>query len=409
MVLGWVLFLLLGGVSLAADTCSQCHQGMGGKLAAPVAAMARDVHAAKGLNCADCHGGDPTQSAQDKAMDPAKGFIGAPSPGAVPRMCSRCHSDPGFMKTYAPSLPVDQWEKYQTSVHGKRLAQGDTRVAECSSCHGAHGILSHTDPLSRVYPKNVPGTCGGCHADKSHMAPYRIPTDQLQEYRKSVHAQALLEENNPTAPACNDCHGNHGATPPGVKSVARVCGTCHPETEELFSKSVHSSAFAGLGLAGCEPCHGNHAVLKTGDEMLGTGKRGVCLQCHEKGSAEDKERAGMSQAISKLTSNYAQVSSQLDQASEKGVQVGKGTLRLADAKTALITARNHVHTYSAAEVDKLVQAGLKPVEEARLVAVAAEKEANFRRAGLAVSLVIILVLVVLLWLKIKDIDKNRTH
>jgi formate dehydrogenase gamma subunit len=37
-------------------------------------------------------------------------------------------------------------------------------VANCGSCHGVHDILPPSDPRSTVNPKNLPTTCGKCHA-----------------------------------------------------------------------------------------------------------------------------------------------------------------------------------------------------------------------------------------------------
>ncbi|MBI3949083.1 MAG: hypothetical protein HY314_01305 [Acidobacteria bacterium] len=49
------------------DTCVECHTQMGDELAAPVTEMQNDVHHRRGLSCADCHGGDPSQS--DPTLD----------------------------------------------------------------------------------------------------------------------------------------------------------------------------------------------------------------------------------------------------------------------------------------------------------------------------------------------------
>ena len=61
-----------------------------------------------------------------------------------------------------------------------------------------------------------------------------LPTDQLANYQQSVHYAALTKGNDLSAPTCNDCHGNHGAAPPGAGSVVNVCGTCHA----VFAREV---------------------------------------------------------------------------------------------------------------------------------------------------------------------------
>jgi hypothetical protein len=137
-----------------------------------------------------------------------------------------------------------------------------------------------------------------------------LPIDQYALWRQSVHAQALLAREDLSAPTCNDCHGNHGATPPGVGSVAFVCGQCHGREAELFRASAkhagfqnHNDLLASAGDAGCagchdpsEPqaaiksvhtftecasCHGNHAVVRPTVAMLSRLPETPCAFCHE--------------------------------------------------------------------------------------------------------------------------------
>ena len=42
-------------------------------------------------------------------------------------------------------------------------AEGSTRTAICSSCHGTHDILPASDPRSTINPANLAKTCGQCH------------------------------------------------------------------------------------------------------------------------------------------------------------------------------------------------------------------------------------------------------
>ena len=94
------------------------------------------------------------------------------------------------------------------------------------------------------------------------MAEFKIPTDQYTKYKKSVHAKALYDRQDLSAPTCNDCHGNHGAAPPGIASVANVCGQCHARQAELFQASVHKAAFDNKGLGECITCHSNHDIAR---------------------------------------------------------------------------------------------------------------------------------------------------
>ena len=57
-----------------------CHRA----LEDPVARLfARDIHAAKGISCAGCHGGDATAEDPDVAMSHAAGFLGVPKGDSI--------------------------------------------------------------------------------------------------------------------------------------------------------------------------------------------------------------------------------------------------------------------------------------------------------------------------------------
>lgn len=282
----------------------------------------KDVHAEVGLSCQDCHGGNPApETAEDPELAMDENFaqhpyVGAPDREAIPAFCGRCHSDPEMMKRYNPEIRIDQEQSYWTSQHGMLLRQGNTRVATCTDCHGVHGILRANDPGSSVYPTQVAETCRTCHADREHMAGLTlpngqpIPTDQYALWRGSVHAAALLDRGDLSAPTCNDCHGNHGAVPPGVESVAFVCGQCHGREARLFRASrkhegllQHNEYLQDAGAEGCracheppEPqaalsavpsiaecviCHSNHGVARATVAILSGLPETPCAFCHE--------------------------------------------------------------------------------------------------------------------------------
>ena len=145
--LAGALFLMLGMMALCAstafaqaqNTCVDCHGSLDPPLQVTAEQFASDIHAQKGLTCAACHGGDPTKADTD-AMSKAAGFRGKVQRSQIPELCGHCHSDGAYMRQYNPSLRTDQLAQYKTSVHGQRLAHGDTKVAVCIDCHGVHGL-----------------------------------------------------------------------------------------------------------------------------------------------------------------------------------------------------------------------------------------------------------------------------
>jgi predicted CXXCH cytochrome family protein len=399
------------GPGATVNNCVGCHKELeDDDLTPPATAWDEDVHAAAGLTCASCHGGDPTANVDDgdytRAMDPAKGYTGVPAHRDIPSICGKCHADATYMHGFDPNLPVDQLAQYATSVHGKRLREGDEKVAECASCHKAHGVLSTKDPRAPVYPTKIPDTCGTCHSNAVTMSPYNIPTTQLEEYRQSVHGHALFVDGDLGAPTCNSCHGNHGAAPPGVDSVARVCATCHATQAELFGKSPHADAFEAMELPQCETCHGNHAVHAPSDTLVGTSKGAICLDCHSDGENAFTVAGSIREQIEALKSSESTASELVQKAGRAGMEVSTAELDLIDAHQALVQARNMVHAFALPPVEEKVNEGLAITKKAEETGHAALRELDFRRKGLGVTLFFILVVVVGLHLKIRQIESD---
>jgi hypothetical protein len=129
----------------AADTpplpeivCIQCHGAQSGRLAEPVKLWQGSIHAANGIACNDCHGGDPKDAAN--AMNPARGFLGAPKENDIPAFCGRCH--------------VGVEKDYMQSAHGRALGKGGPT---CVTCHGNHLVVKAS--LDIINEKR----CGQCH------------------------------------------------------------------------------------------------------------------------------------------------------------------------------------------------------------------------------------------------------
>lgn len=130
-----------------ANTCGRCHKQ-------ELADYRQSIHGrafARGVKespvCTDCH---------SEHSPPA-----AASAGRVADICSRCHEDLKLQKRLG--LPANRLSSYRASFHGVAQKFGDTTVANCASCHGAHKVLPSTDPRSAVNKNNLPATCGKCH------------------------------------------------------------------------------------------------------------------------------------------------------------------------------------------------------------------------------------------------------
>lgn len=136
------------------DTCGQCHEsivqdywdGIHGQFVkrgdtdAPV--------------CTHCHGEHGIISPDDP-RSPVSAIK------LAERTCTPCHESAILNEKYG--IAGGRLTSYIDSYHGLKSGAGDTTVANCSSCHGAHRVLPSTDPTSSIHVSNLQQTCGECH------------------------------------------------------------------------------------------------------------------------------------------------------------------------------------------------------------------------------------------------------
>jgi len=308
------------------------------------------------------------------------------------------------MRGYQPRIATDQESQYATSVHGQLLAKGDAKVAVCTSCHTAHSIFPPADGRSTVNALNVPALCNHCHGDATYMAGYGIPTDQYAKYSRSVHGKALLVDQDTGAPACNDCHGNHGATPPGVSSIRQVCGQCHVNNEQYFSESRMGEAFEAAELHGCEECHGHHDIEETSDAMVGVGDKSVCTDCHSDGDEGYTAAAKIHSELDSLVTAYNEALDKQQEVRKIGMDDEDMGFLLQESHQSLIQARTTVHTFDPEKVAAKTDPGREKASEALAMGVAQVKEYHVRRRGLGMATLFTTILVIALFLKIRKME-----
>lgn len=263
--------------------------------------FAKSRHALEGVSCASCHGGN--DRSLEVSVAHGSGFIGVPARKNISKLCATCHSDERRMRAY--NLPVDQFALYQTSAHGKAVALGNDKAAVCSDCHHAHDILPSTDPASSTFRLNIARTCGQCHGDKELVEVAESDGNPYEEYETSVHSRALQSRSNLNAPTCISCHGVHGAAPPEVGDVDKICGQCHTVERRYFLAGPHDVGLDRSGRAQCASCHGNHAITAAQPERLGS----MCADCH----GDDSMQASLGQ---RMWTEYETAKADLDKAHE---------------------------------------------------------------------------------------------
>jgi predicted CXXCH cytochrome family protein len=406
LVAVWSLCVGLPVSAQTKNSCLDCHSNLPEPLGVSVETYSQNIHGQKGLTCAACHGGDASSDDPERAMSRAAGWKGKIERKQIPELCASCHSDAERMKKYNPGLRVDQFQQYKTSVHGQKWAKNDTKVAVCTDCHGVHDLRAPSDPRSSVHPTNIATTCSHCHADADYMKPYGIKTDQFANYQQSVHHDAMMVRGDLSAPTCTTCHGNHGATPPGVASVTNVCSNCHVFQAQLFGTSPHKDAFAAAGLPGCVTCHSNHGIKHPTDDLIGTGEKSVCIQCHADGDAGFVQARAMHDQLETLQSAIVASQDILERAERQGMEVSQPMLQQAQARDALLKARVTVHAFHDSELKRDTEAGLAVTRQTYVAGEKALKEGTYRRVGLGLSLVMIALTLVGLGLYIRNLEQK---
>ena len=175
---------------------------------------------AKAANCVDCHGSHEMRKGTDPASRVNKAHI--------PQTCSKCHA----------SIT----KKFEDSIHGQAIRNGNTDAPVCTNCHGEHNILAHTNPASPVAAENVSAqVCSPCHSSVKLTQKYGIASDRFSTYEDSYHGLAIRGGSIEVA-NCTSCHGAHDIKPSSdptsrtnKANLAATCGKCHPGANNRFT------------------------------------------------------------------------------------------------------------------------------------------------------------------------------
>jgi nitrate/TMAO reductase-like tetraheme cytochrome c subunit len=227
--------------------------------------------------------------------------------------CADCHADHRFPHEPQASTTIreftlerfascrtcheDEYTHAQDSVHGAAIREGQLSAAVCVDCHGGHDIQSPNEPRERISL-----TCGECHG---------IIFDQ---YRQSVHGEALFGESNPDVPTCIDCHGVHNIDDPTTASFRNrspeICADCHANEELMEKYGISTNVFnsyltdfhgttvalfeqqdpdVATNKAVCYDCHGVHDIRSIDDENSHVVRENLlitCRKCHPDASSD---------------------------------------------------------------------------------------------------------------------------
>ena len=245
--------------------CATCHTGEDADFQVSVHHLVMKNPSAPA--CLNCHGNPHAIVSVHDSRSPVYALN-------LPRTCGTCHGNPEVAKKYG--LP-NVYSLYIDSIHGFALTRDGLLVAAtCTSCHGAHKILSPKNPHSKVYRQNIPATCGACHAGIE------------AKYLQGAHGKAL-NDGVSDAPVCTSCHTAHSIVSVRTASfqlqTTAKCGSCHAERAATYHDTFHGQVTA-LGFvvtARCWNCHRPHDILPASDphsSIAPANLQKTCGQCH---------------------------------------------------------------------------------------------------------------------------------
>lgn len=278
------------------NSCATCHgekdlwDGDNLRLFVSAEQLAEDVHWKNGVNCHDCHGGDPGslnfQQAHATQVDDTRSELLPFRPAlsqqtrSPPRLdtqvqvCGKCHTQAS--------------DAFLASVHGHGLRESGLVVtAVCTDCHGHHAIYPAADPRSTLHVASVGATCAKCH---------QFIQERLQQ---SVHGHAgappgsteesALAGEAKRKPSCTDCHQGHDRPHPRSAAfrlgLPDRCGNCHADLSSSYTRSLHGqlTELGYVPAAKCSDCHGAHDILPISEpasRLSAIHRRETCAKCH---------------------------------------------------------------------------------------------------------------------------------
>jgi predicted CXXCH cytochrome family protein len=264
---------------LSNATCMSCHGRAG--FAAPGAdgkprllhvfddKFGKSVHGKR--SCIECHA-DITEIPHDKGVHKVN--------------CVNCH-DRLWTNAKAENRTkeharlgevVDQIDHYMKSIHARANRDNQARAnATCHDCHAPHYVYPKGSAERAAWRATLPDVCGKCHAR------------EREDYAKSVHGKAALDDKNPNAAICSDCHSSHDVADT-AKDDARLlitknCGNCHAESLRSYAGTYHGQVNT-LGYAytaKCFDCHGSHGIQTVNDlksPVHPDNRLATCRKCH---------------------------------------------------------------------------------------------------------------------------------
>jgi predicted CXXCH cytochrome family protein len=179
---------------------------------------------------------------------------------------------------------------------------------------------------------------------------------------------------------------------------------------DLFASSPHKTAFDTQGLPECETCHGKHEIIAASERLLGADSGAVCTKCHSANTHASGFAAAshMRTLADSLDRREDAARVLVDEAEQKGMEIGEAKFALRGARQARQESRTMVHAFNEKKFQAAIDKGLAITAHVDQEARGALDEYVFRRVGLGLATLVMTLLAAALYLYIRRLERGKT-
>jgi hypothetical protein len=142
--------------------------------------------------------------------------------------------------------------------------------------------------------------------------------------------------------------------------------------------------------------------------MIGNGEKSFCIKCHANQDKGIQVAITMKSYIDSLLKEVNLASYLINKAEQKGMDVSDAKFDSNDIKKVLITTRNVIHYSNLEKFTGSINEGFNITNKAKITGEESIKDYYVRRIGLGVSTILITIICVALYFKLRKIEKKRT-
>lgn len=268
----------------ASGKCAECHSR---ETPAIVHEYGMSHHAAKGINCLDCHGpADGQQSYDHRGFTLAKNLTAA--------NCAKCHATqyrqflrsrhaaPAWAAVNGPADFTPQQVAFSEQFHPGAVNRPPNAIGTVEGPVAQGGGCRQCHAVGKPNPDGSIGTCTGCHARHSASVRLaRLPETCGQCHMGPDHSQIEIYHESKHGVLFNAQRASMNLDAPPSKLTARdmpvpTCATCHMSGLE-GQNTTHDTSERLSWYLFAEVSQKRPAYVQAQSNM-----KEICLKCHTK-------------------------------------------------------------------------------------------------------------------------------